>query len=100
MDTRNEKRKKRGPQVLTDVWHGGHITEDKSLPGVELASKREDITLLKDAVGGSAVVETAGAAGEPEEILFVTPFDYLFLDLATDPAAHLPADNPAKSPPS
>jgi hypothetical protein len=96
MDTRNEKRKKRGPQVLTDVRHGGHITEDKSLPGVELAAKREDITLLKDAVAGSAMVETACAAAEPEEILFVTPFDYLFLDLATDPAAHLPADNPAK----
>ena len=96
MDTRNEKRKKRGPQVLTDVRHGGHITEDKSLPGVELAAKREDITLLKDAVAGSAMVETACAAAEPEEILFVTPFDYLFLDLATDPAAHLPADNPTK----
>jgi Animal haem peroxidase len=96
MDTRNEKRKKRGPQVLTDVRHGGHITEDKSLPGVELAAKREDITLLKDAVAGSAMAETACAAAEPEEILFVTPFDYLFLDLATDPAAHLPADNPAK----
>jgi Animal haem peroxidase len=96
MGTRNEKRKKRGPQVLTDVRHGGHITEDKSLPGVELAAKREDITLLKDAVAGSAMVETACAAAEPEEILFVTPFDYLFLDLATDPAAHLPADNPAK----
>ena len=96
MDTRNEKRKKRGPQVLTDVRHGGHITEDKSLPGVELAAKREDITLLKDAVAGSAMVETACAAAEPEEILFVTPFDYLFLDLATDPAAHLPADNPGK----
>ena len=96
MDTRNEKRKKRGPQVLTDVRHGGHITEDKSLPGVELAAKREDITLLKDALAGSAMVETACAAAEPEEILFVTPFDYLFLDLATDPAAHLPADNPTK----
>ena len=36
------------------------------------------------------------AVVEPEEVLFETRFDYLFPELATDPAAHLPADDPAK----
>ena len=99
MDTRTGKRRKRGSQVLSDIRHGAHITDDKSPPALELAAKREDITLLKDAVAGSAVAETARAAvatGEPEEVLFETPFDYLFPALTTDPAAHLPADDPAK----
>lgn len=90
---------KRGGQVLSGITHGGHVTEDKSPPAVELAAKREDITMLKDAVAGSVVAGTAGAAvatAEPEEVLFETPFDYLFPELATDSAAHLPADDPAK----
>jgi hypothetical protein len=86
MNTRNDERKKRSAQVLTDIRHGAHITEDMSPPAVELAAKREDITPLKDAV----------ATAEPEEVLFETPFDYLFPELATDPTAHLPADDPAK----
>ncbi|MDQ3564977.1 MAG: heme peroxidase family protein [Pseudomonadota bacterium] len=64
-----------------------------------MAAKREDITLLKDAVAGFARPGTAGAAvatAEPEEVLFSTPFDYLFPKLATNPAALLPADDPAK----
>ena len=87
---------KRGSQVLTDITHGTHIAADKSQSAVELAAKREDITLLKDAVAGSAAAETTGAAAEPEEVVFKTPFDYLFPGLTTDPTAHLPADNPAK----
>jgi hypothetical protein len=79
------ERKERSAQVLMDIRHGAHITEDTSPPAVELAATREDITPLKDAV----VVE-------PEEVLFETRFDYLFPELATDPAAHLPADDPAK----
>lgn len=86
MNTRNDERKGRSAQVLTDITHGAHITEDTSQPAVELAAKREDITPLKDAL----------ATTEPEEVLFETPFDYLFPELATDPAAHLPADDPAK----
>jgi hypothetical protein len=50
---------------------------------------------LKDAVVGARAA-TPGAAAEPEEVLFETPFDYLFLDLKNKPAAHLPADDPAK----
>jgi heme peroxidase len=89
---------KRGGQVLSDITHGGHILEDKSPPGVALAAKREDITMLKDWVAGFAVARTARAAvatAEPEEVLFATRFDYLFLDLTTKEAAHLPADEPA-----
>src|SRR5918992_68888 len=85
---------KRGGQVLSSITHGGHVTEDKSPSAVELAAKREDITLLKDAVVGPA--GAAVATVEPEEVLFETPFDYLFPELATDSAAHLPADDPAK----
>jgi hypothetical protein len=90
--------KKRG-QVLTEIRHGAHITEDKSPSAVELAAKREDITMLKDAVAESAVPKRRGAlaaTSEPEEVLFVTPFDYLFPALTTDPSAHLSADDPAK----
>jgi Animal haem peroxidase len=90
--------KKRG-QVLTDIRHGAHITEDKSPSTAELAAKREDITMLKDAVAESAVARKRGAlaaTGEPEEVVFVTAFDYLFPALTTDPAAHLPADNPTE----
>ena len=86
MNTRRNEREKRSAQVLTDIRHGAHITEDTSQPAVELAAKREDITPLKDAV----------ATAEPEEVLFETPFDYLFPELATDSTAHLPADDPAK----
>jgi hypothetical protein len=78
------ERKERSAQVLMDIRHGAHITEDTSPSAVELAATREDITPLKDAVV------------EPEEVLFETRFDYLFPELATDPAAHLPADDPAK----
>ena len=81
-------------QVLTDIKHGGHINEDTSPPAVELAAKREDITSLKDAISleARAAVELA----EPEEVIFETPFDYLLPELTTDPAAHLPADDPNK----
>lgn len=91
---------KAGGQVLSDITHGGHIMEDESQPAVALTAKREDITMLKDWLAGFARPGTAGAAGaraEPEEVLFSTPFDYLFPKLATDPAAHLPAGDPAKN---
>ena len=90
---------KRSGQVLLGIRHGAHVSKEESPPAVELAAKREDITLLKDAVPGFAVAGTAGAAlarAEPEEVLFETPFDYLFPKLARDPAALLPADDPAK----
>jgi hypothetical protein len=99
MDTRMFSRKRRG-QVLTEVRHGSHVTEDNSAPAVERAATREDLTRLQDVVAGSAVVAEAGGGAatlaEPEEVLFVTPFDYLFPALTTDPTAHLPADSPAK----
>jgi Animal haem peroxidase len=99
MDTRTFSRKRQG-QVLTEIRHGSHVTEDNSAPAAERAATREDLTRLQDAVAGSAVVTEAGgssaALAEPEEVLFVTPFDYLFPALTTDPAAHLPADSPAK----
>jgi len=91
---------KAGGQVLSDITHGGHIMEDESQPAVALTAKREDITMLKDWLAGFARPGTAGAAGataEPEEVLFSTPFDYLFPKLATDPGAHLPAGDPAKN---
>ncbi|CAN5906457.1 heme peroxidase family protein [soil metagenome] len=91
---------KRGGQVLSDITHGGHIMEDESRPAVELAAKREDITMLKDWVAGFARAGAAGAAvatAEPEEVLFPTQFDYLFPDLTTKEAAHLPAGDPAKN---
>jgi Animal haem peroxidase len=90
--------KKRG-QVLTEIRHGAHITEDQSRDAAALAAQREDITILKDAVAESAVAKRSGtlaATAEPEEVLFVTPFDYLFSALTTDAGAHLPADNPSK----
>ena len=89
----------RGGQVLSTIRHGGHVTEDTSPASVELAAKREDITMLKDAVAGFAATGTAEgsvAAAEPEEVLFETPFDYLFANLTTKEEAHLPADDPAK----
>jgi hypothetical protein len=70
MNTSDQK--ERSAQVLMDIRHGAHITEDTSPPAVELAATREDITPLKDAVV------------EPEEVLFETRFDYLFPELATD----------------
>jgi hypothetical protein len=42
MDTRTDKRMKRGSQALTDIRHGAHITDDKSPPALKLAAKRED----------------------------------------------------------
>jgi hypothetical protein len=77
-----------------EIRHGAHIAQDKSPPVVELAAKREDITLLKDAV--SETRSAAAAIAEPEEVVFLTPFDYLFPNLTNDPAAHLPADNPTR----
>ena len=50
-------------------WHGGRITEDTSPPAIELAAKRGDITMLKDAVAVSAEARAA----EPEEVVFETP---------------------------
>jgi heme peroxidase len=97
-DAKGAEMKGRG-QVLSGIRHGAHVSKDESPPAVDFAAKREDITLLKDAVAGFAVAGTAGAAvarTEPEEVLFETPFDYLFLDLTTKEAAHLPADDPAK----
>ena len=64
-------------QVLSDITHGGHIPE-------EAAPK----VLVRD---GAQPMLLAAA----DEVTFETPFDYLFPNLATDPASHLPMDNPA-----
>lgn len=64
-------------QVLTDITHGGHVLE-QGTPGADaLARTQEGITIA------------------PREVLFETPFNYLFPQLATDPTALLPADCPA-----
>lgn len=68
-------------QVLSDIKHGGHVLEDNSAQASELARTQESITLASEAVDG--------------QVTFETQFNYLFLELTTDPAAHLPADNPA-----
>jgi hypothetical protein len=72
----------RGNQVLTTITHGGHVLEDDARPqrAAELARTQESFTTAAEAVG---------------EILFTTPFGYLFTQIENDPAAHLPADNPA-----
>jgi len=68
-------------RVLLNIKHGGHILEEKSQRAAELAESQETFTLAEDAV--------------VSEVTFETPFDYLFPKLVGDPAAHLPADNPA-----
>lgn len=68
-------------QVLTDIQHGGHVLEDDSARAHELAKTLETFTLAADAVGDG-------------EVTFQTAFDYLFLDLVDDDAAHLPANDP------
>jgi hypothetical protein len=68
-------------QVLSDIKHGGHVLEDNSAQASELARTQESITLASEAVDG--------------QVTFETQFNYLFLELTTDPAAHLPADDPA-----
>ena len=72
-------RRKTSGQVLTDITHGGHTVAEESPVSARLASGREDVTLLKNAVGS-----------EPEEILFSTPFDYLFSAEVHDPGNLLP----------
>jgi hypothetical protein len=71
---------RRGGQVLTEIKHGGHILEEDSARAAAMADQQESITLAADAVG---------------EVLFETPFDYLLLDLKSDPEAHLPASDPS-----
>ena len=88
----------RGGQVLLAVKHGGHVVKDKSAPAVELAAKREDITLLQEAIPGAPAAAPSPAARAPseqEEVLFETRFDYLFSELTNNPDAHLPAEDPA-----
>lgn len=69
----------RGGQVLSGIKHGGHILEEQSPAAAELAATQEGIILA--------------AAADPVE--FETAFDYLFPQLANDPAAHLPAEDTA-----
>lgn len=69
---------------MLNLKHGGHVLDDNA-PGAEAtARKLDNVTLAKNALrkGGERPVET--------------PFNYLFPQLTTDPAAHLPADDPAK----
>lgn len=67
---------------MTDIKHGGHVLEEDSTRAVELAETQETFSLAADAVAG--------------EVTFETAFDYLFLNLANEQAAHLPADDPAR----
>ncbi len=71
----------RSGQVLINIKHGGHVLEENSERAVELAQTQETFTLAADAVVG--------------EVTSKTSFDYLFINLVNDPAAHLPADDPA-----
>jgi hypothetical protein len=87
-------KRSRGGQVLLAVKHGGHVVKDKSAPAVDLAAKREDITLLQEAIPPSPAAP-AVARRQAEEVVFETKFDYLFSDLTGNAAAHLPAEDPA-----
>jgi hypothetical protein len=97
----------RSGQVLMNIRHGGRVVEEppqqstaaEAQAADTLVETREDITPAEEAVLGYTEAKTeattaadATAAEQPEEILFVTQFDYLFLDLKNDPAAHLPGD--------
>jgi Animal haem peroxidase len=91
-------KRNRGGQVLLALRHGGHVMKDNSRPAAELASKREDITLLQEAMPRSPAAARARAVAarrEAEEVVFETRFDYLFSDLTGDADAHLPAEDPA-----
>lgn len=69
---------------MLNLTHGGHVLDDDVPDAEETALKRGDVTLARDA-------RRYGEA-KPTE----TPFGYLFDELECDPAAHLPADDPAK----
>jgi hypothetical protein len=63
--------------VLTNIRHGGHVVENAAAGAAELANTQESITLVA-----------------ADEVTFETPFDYLFPTIRSNPADHLPADDP------
>jgi hypothetical protein len=69
---------------MLNLKHGGHILDDNAPGAEETTRKRDDVVLAKNAL----------RKDEPRPT--ETPFDYLFPQLANDPASHLPADDPAK----
>jgi hypothetical protein len=69
---------------MLNLKHGGHILDDNALGAEETTRKMDNVVLAKNAL----------RKGEPRPT--ETPFDYLFPQLANDPASHLPADDPAK----
>jgi hypothetical protein len=88
----------RNGQVLANITHGGDILEPEStrVLAVEAAPElRAPATEATAEAAGEAVAEAAAAVAVAEEVQFETPFGYLFGELTHDPAAHLPADEPA-----
>jgi hypothetical protein len=71
---------RQGSRVLSDITHGGHILADESPRAADLARTQESMTTAAPAVA---------------DVEFSTAFGYLFDEIATDPAAHLPAEDPA-----
>ena len=69
---------------MLNLKHGGHVVDDEAPGAQEIARTMDDVILMQN----------ARHKDEPRPT--ETPFDYLFLRLANDPASHLPADNPAK----
>ena len=61
--------------VLLSAGHGGHLIKAQAAPSITDVSRAET---------------------RSDEIVFETPFDYLFPALTNDAAAHLPADDPGK----
>lgn len=71
---------RKGGHVLGDLSHGGHVLAEESPRAAELARTREDVT---------------AAPPRAADVEFSTPFGYLLDGLRDDPAAHLPAGDPA-----
>lgn len=76
---------RKGSQVLLGMMHGGHVLEAKAAATAPMLEKREDVITAR----------AARVTAEPEEVLFETPFDYLFDGLTGDAEAHLPATDEA-----
>jgi hypothetical protein len=72
-------------RILRDLHHGGEVLPDEAKNARELAAVREGVSLASAAVPGVDIEADA----------VTTPFGYLFESIKNDPAAHLPADDPA-----
>jgi heme peroxidase len=72
-------------RILRDIRHGGEVLPDDAKNAREDAEFRAGISLASAAVPGVNL--------EADDV--TTPFGYLFDSIKNDPAAHLPADDPA-----